>query len=71
MLSVPVRALWMEKDHCGTLPDQRLLLQRWEAASGGKLSWTVVEDATHSAEEEPAQEALCDDVTKWLSTYFG
>jgi hypothetical protein len=60
----------MEKDHCGNLPDQRVLLRRWEAASGGMLSWTVVQGATHCAEEEEAQKTLCEDVSAWLSAHF-
>ncbi len=69
-LPVPVRALWMEKDHCANLPDQRVLLRRWEAVSGSMLSWTVVQGATHCAEEEEAQQALCEDVSAWLSAHF-
>lgn len=60
----------MEKDHCGILPDQRPLLKRWEAASGGKLSWTVVEGATHSVEQEDAQAVVAADVVAWLAEHF-
>lgn len=62
----------MGNDYCGTLADQRPLLRRWEAAaSNNKLSWTVIEGASHSVDEESAQEMLCADITSWLAEHFG
>lgn len=67
MLAAPALALWAQKDHCAIIPDQRDLLRRWEVAAGGKLTWRVLDGATHSVEEEDAQHVLCIEVTAWLN----
>jgi hypothetical protein len=52
------------------LPDHRVLLRRWETASGGKLQGRCLDGATHTVEEEDAQKVLCDEVVGWLSSHF-
>ena len=63
--------LWSEKDEYGYLDDQRPLLDRWIAASNGKLSAKVVTGATHGVKEETSQRELCDLTVGWLTENFG
>ncbi|WOO79990.1 UPF0613 protein [Vanrija pseudolonga] len=68
-LSTPALALWCEKDHCAVLPDQTPLLRRWEAASRGKLEWRILLGATHTVEEDDAQEAMSSHIVTWLKRF--
>lgn len=64
---MPALAFWAENDHCAVMDDHRVLLRRWEAAANGKLSWHVLDGATHSVEEDGPQGVLCDKVVRWLA----
>lgn len=65
-LSAPALALWCEGDHCGN-GDQRPLLRRWEAAAHGKLTWHVLEGASHMVSEPAPQADLNIQVVEFLS----
>ncbi|KAL1409298.1 hypothetical protein Q8F55_003277 [Vanrija albida] len=68
-MSAPALALWCEKDHCAVLPDQKPLLRRWEAASGGKLEWRILLGASHMVDQEDAQQAMSTHIVTWLARF--
>ena len=70
-LQTPALALWSEKDECGFLPDQQVLLDRWIAASNGKLTTKIVEGANHGVEDPKGQKLLCEITIGWLTEQFG